>query len=133
MPARARSLATTRRETVTPAWRRSSREAQEILQRCPRTRHGFMARVKLFDYGQFDEQPLLVADFLDKCAELGVDAGLTQRPRCLAIRQGLGRRQQSTGQNQKTQMSKITEVAAAVLLRTGETGPEFFLAQRPPG
>ena len=30
-------------------------------------------------------------------------------------------------------MSKITEVAAAVLLRTGETGPEFFLAQRPPG
>ncbi len=60
-------------ETVTPAWRRSSREAQEILQRCPRTRHGFMARVKLFDYGQFDEQPLLVADFLDKCAELGVE------------------------------------------------------------
>ena len=60
-------------ETVTPAWRRSSREAQEILQRCPRTRQGFMARVKLFDYGQFDEQPLLVADFLEKCAELGVE------------------------------------------------------------
>lgn len=59
-------------ETVTPNWRRGSREAQEILQRCPRTRRGFMARVKLFDYGQLDEQPLLVEDFLNRCADLGV-------------------------------------------------------------
>lgn len=59
-------------ETVTPAWRRRSRDAQDILQRCPRTQTGFMARVKLFDYGQVDEQPALVEDFLGKCAERGL-------------------------------------------------------------
>lgn len=30
-------------------------------------------------------------------------------------------------------MTVITEVAAAVLLRAGDNGPEYFLAQRPPG
>ena len=30
-------------------------------------------------------------------------------------------------------MTRITEVAAAVILRTGDSGPEYFLAQRPSG
>lgn len=69
-------------EAVTPVLRRRGREPQEILQHCPRTNNGFMARVKLFDFGQVEEQPALVDDFIDNCKKLGlrVDArGYAQR------------------------------------------------------
>lgn len=69
-------------EPVTPALRRRNRGAQEILQRCPRTENGFMARVKLFDFGDVDDQPAVVADFLENCKSLGLRVnpkGYTQR------------------------------------------------------
>lgn len=59
-------------EAVTPALRRRGRDAEQILRNCPRTKNGFMARVKLFDYGQDDDQPALVDDFVKACEQLGL-------------------------------------------------------------
>ncbi len=59
-------------EPITPALRRRGREAAEILRHCPRTKNGFMARAKLFDYGQDDDQPALVEDFVQACGRLGL-------------------------------------------------------------
>jgi len=59
-------------EPVTPASRRRGREADEILRHCPRTKNGFLARAKLFDYGQDDDQPALVEDFVEACGRLGL-------------------------------------------------------------
>lgn len=59
-------------EAVTPVLRRRGRDAEQILRSCPRTKNGFMARVKLFDYGQDDDQPALVDDFVKSCEQLGL-------------------------------------------------------------
>lgn len=59
-------------EPVTPALRRRGREPQDILRRCPRTKNGFMARVRLFDFGPVDEQPALVKDFIQTCERQGL-------------------------------------------------------------
>lgn len=59
-------------EAVTPALRRRGRSAEDILRFCPRTKDGFMARVKLFDFNDAIDQPALVQDFLDTCVELNV-------------------------------------------------------------
>jgi serine protease AprX len=57
-------------EAVTPALRRRGRSSEDILRVCPRTRDGFMARVKLFDFNDSIDQPALVQDFLDTCGKL---------------------------------------------------------------
>src|SRR5690606_28158051 len=63
-----------------------------------------------------------------RCAELGATARFAQRPRRLAVRQGLGRR--ASGQSgEEKEVNKVTLVSAAVLLR----GDEFLLARRPEG
>lgn len=59
-------------EAVTPALRRRGRSAEDILRVCPRTRDGFMARVKLFDFNDEIDQPALVRDFINTCERLNV-------------------------------------------------------------
>lgn len=59
-------------EPVTPSLRRRGLEPADILRLCPRTENGFMARVKLFDYGRDEDQPALVQDFVQSCQRLGL-------------------------------------------------------------
>ena len=59
-------------EPVTPALRRGGMSALHILSHCPRGDNGFIARVRLFDYGADDDQRRLVADFQETCAEAGI-------------------------------------------------------------
>jgi serine protease AprX len=59
-------------EPITPALRRRGRDAEQILRSCPRTQDGFLARVRLFDYGADPDQAALVEDFLAQCKELGL-------------------------------------------------------------
>ncbi len=63
-------------EPVTPGIRRGRRSARDILRGCPRRANGFLARVKLFDFGEGGEQSALHDDFLGTChrREISVDS-----------------------------------------------------------
>lgn len=54
-------------ETVTPVYRRRGVDAQEVLRRSPRSERGFATRVRLFNFGNDDDQPRLVANFEEEC------------------------------------------------------------------
>jgi serine protease AprX len=54
-------------EPVTPAYRRGGMDAKDVLRRSPRGEHGFIARVRLFNFGMDSDQPSLVEDFEDSC------------------------------------------------------------------
>lgn len=54
-------------EPITPAYRCGGLEAKEVLRRSPRGKHGFITRVRLFNYGADDDQPNLVDDFISTC------------------------------------------------------------------
>lgn len=54
-------------EAVTPIYRRRGAEAQDLLRRSPRSENGFATRVRLFNFGDDDDQPRLVANFEDEC------------------------------------------------------------------
>ena len=55
-------------EPVTPAYRRRGLGPADILRRSPRSGHGFVTRVRLFDFGQNEYQQALVADLESTCA-----------------------------------------------------------------
>ncbi len=59
-------------EPVTPAQRRYGVASLDILRHSPRGPNGFITRVRLFDYGQDDDQARLVADFQETCREAGI-------------------------------------------------------------
>lgn len=54
-------------ETVTPVYRRRGLDAQDVLRRSPRSEKGFATRVRLFNFGDDDDQPRLVANFEEEC------------------------------------------------------------------
>ena len=56
-------------EPVTPSLRRRGVDAKEILKRSPRGKHGFITRVRLFNYGPHDDQSSLVEDFESTCGK----------------------------------------------------------------
>ena len=59
-------------EPVTPVYRRSRLDAEEVLQRSPRGKHGFITRVRLFNFGADRGQPKLVEDFKITCRKRGI-------------------------------------------------------------
>lgn len=59
-------------EPVTPAYRRSGLEAQDLLRRSPRGEHGFVTRVRLFNLGTDNDQSRLVDDFEKTCRKQGM-------------------------------------------------------------
>ena len=54
-------------EPITPVYRRGGMEAKDVLRRSPRGKHGFITRVRLFNFGADPHQPSLVEDFEDTC------------------------------------------------------------------
>lgn len=54
-------------EAVTPAFRRKGIEPNDVLRRSPRSKKGFITRVRLFNFGADQDQPRLVANFEDTC------------------------------------------------------------------
>jgi len=54
-------------EAVTPAFRRKGIEPNDVLRRSPRSEKGFMARVRLFNFGADQDQLRLVANFEETC------------------------------------------------------------------
>jgi serine protease AprX len=60
-------------ESVTPAYRRKGLEAADVLRRSPRGKHGFITRVRLFNFGADDAQPRLVTQFQKACHQYGIE------------------------------------------------------------
>lgn len=54
-------------EAVTPLYRRKGLDPKDVLRHSPRGKEGFMARVRLFNFGADDDQPRLVDNFVDLC------------------------------------------------------------------
>ena len=59
-------------ELVTPVYRRSRLDAEDVLRRSPRGEHGFITRVGLFNFGADRGQPKLVEDFEITCRKHGI-------------------------------------------------------------
>ena len=59
-------------EAVTPALRRHNQGSEDILRRSPRRGDGFITRVSLFNYGNDEDHPALVANFKAVCAKQGI-------------------------------------------------------------
>ena len=59
-------------EPVTPVYRRSRLDAEELLRRSPRGKHGFITRVRLFNFGAHHGQTKLVEDFEITCRNHGI-------------------------------------------------------------
>ena len=59
-------------EPITPEYRRKGINPEDVLRNSPRSEHGFMARVRLFDFGVDQDQQRLVADFERNCRKLRV-------------------------------------------------------------
>ena len=56
-------------EVVTPSYRRRGVEPRDVLRHSPRGKDGFIARVRLFNFGDYEEQSQLVAQFEEVCRE----------------------------------------------------------------
>jgi serine protease AprX len=54
-------------EPITPVYRRGGLEAKDVLRRSPRGKHGFITRVRLFNYGADSDQTKLVDDLKSTC------------------------------------------------------------------
>jgi len=61
-------------EPVTPAYRRNGLDAHDVLRRSPRGEHGFITRVRLFNFGADSDQPKLVDDFERTCRRRDIRA-----------------------------------------------------------
>lgn len=59
-------------EPVTPVFRRGGMDARDVLRRSPRGEHGFITRVRLFNYGTDNDQPKLVDDFEATCRKRNI-------------------------------------------------------------
>jgi serine protease AprX len=60
-------------EPVTPVFRRGGMDAKDVLRKSPRGDHGFITRVRLFNYGTDSDQPKLVDDFEDTCRKRNIE------------------------------------------------------------
>lgn len=54
-------------EAVTPLYRRKGLDPRDVLRHSPRGKKGFMARVRLFNFGADEDQPRLVDNFETLC------------------------------------------------------------------
>lgn len=59
-------------EAITPSYRRSGLGPDELLRRSPRGTHGFVTRVRLFNFGNGNDQTKVVADFQETCHRHGI-------------------------------------------------------------
>jgi len=59
-------------EPVTPVYRRGGMDANDVLRRSPRGKHGFITRVRLFNFGTDRDQPKLVDDFETTCRKRNI-------------------------------------------------------------
>lgn len=57
-------------EPVTPELRRKRRTSRDILRHSPRSKNGFVVRVRLYDFADAGGQERLRGDFFDVCEEL---------------------------------------------------------------
>lgn len=64
-------------EPVTPEYRRKRRTSRDILRRSPRSKNGFLVRVRLYDFAQTGGQNRLREDFVNVCNELGLPVSAT--------------------------------------------------------
>ncbi len=60
-------------EPVTPELRRCGLASSEILRQSPRRGKGFVARVRLFDFGDAEDQAKLLEDFLNGCQQQRIE------------------------------------------------------------
>jgi len=56
-------------EAVTPGYRRKGLESSDVLRRSPRGEHGFITRVRLFNFGKDEVQRNLVSQFTKTCGQ----------------------------------------------------------------
>ncbi|MBF4483097.1 S8 family serine peptidase [Dehalococcoides mccartyi] len=54
-------------EAITPSYRRKGVESGDVLRRSPRGKNGFITRVRLFNFGEDNEQASLVTEFEEVC------------------------------------------------------------------
>lgn len=69
-------------EAVTPSYRRGGLGEDELLRKCPRGAQGFVARVRLFNFGNGEDQSKIVTDFQQTCLRHGIttsNAGYSAR------------------------------------------------------
>lgn len=59
-------------EAVTPSYRRKGLEPSDVLRKSPRGKHGFITRVRLFNFGGNQDQPRLVTNFEEACSQRGI-------------------------------------------------------------
>lgn len=59
-------------EAVTPMLRRKGASAEDILRYSPRSKNGFISRVKLFSFGADGDQQILANEFISACKERGI-------------------------------------------------------------
>ena len=59
-------------EPITPVYRRGGADATDVLRRSPRGKDGFIARVRLFNFGRDNHQPRLVEDFEGTCRKRNI-------------------------------------------------------------
>lgn len=59
-------------EAITPAYRRGGMEPTEVLRHSPRGEHGFITRVRLFNFGAEVDQRKLIKDFESACQKQGI-------------------------------------------------------------
>lgn len=60
-------------EPITPRFRCNGLNVRDLLRRSPRGTDGFVTRVKLFDFGDDEDQEKLLADFRRRCHENGME------------------------------------------------------------
>ena len=59
-------------EPITAEFRRGGQSSLDILRHSPRRGKGFITRVRLFDFGEENDQARLVEDFVEICEERGI-------------------------------------------------------------
>jgi serine protease AprX len=59
-------------EPVTPSYRRRGVESSVLLRQSPRSKKGFMTRVRLFNFGMDHDQPKLITNFEETCRHQGI-------------------------------------------------------------
>ena len=60
-------------DPITPQVRRGGLNANDILRHSPRRGKGFVTRVRMFDFGEENDQELLIRDLFETCEQHGID------------------------------------------------------------
>ena len=107
-------------EPVAPEIRRGGRTARDILQDCPRRSNGFLARVRLFDFGDGGVQGKLYKAFI----------GICQRRDIAVASDGYSERSLTYGANCGS-VDDIEAIAACVGVRSISAMPLVRAAHQP--